>query len=190
MLQWTSPPGAGAFPCPSKRGRSTGVSEVHALAQPGTKSHDFPTLLGIHQHNTFLMMLQVHQGLLIPRRLIYLAPQGLLKGKTALPKGLGKEHLLSCQCDITLSFLRAVLFKPFRPATPLPSTRQKTLECQSETQDANCQMKAETGMHCTHYLVFKSKKEKKKKESEHQVARQQRAQRRCFTRLDTTGNLY
>lgn len=188
MLQWRSPSKAGAFPCPSKRGRSTGVSEIHALPQPGTKSHDFPTLLGIHQHNTFLMMLQVHQGLLIPRRLIYLAPQGLLKGKAALPKGLGKEHLLSCQCDITLSFLCAVLFKPFRPATPLPSTRQKTLECQSETQDANCQMKAETGTHCTHYLVFKSKK-KKKKESEHQVARQQRAQRRCFTRLDTTGNL-
>lgn len=137
-------------------------------------------------------MLQVHQDLPIPCRLIYLASQELLKGNAALPKGLGKEHLLSCQCDIMLSFLHAVLFKPFHPATPLPSTRQKTLECQSETQDANCQMKAETGTHCTHYLVFKSKTNKKKK-SEHQAARQQRAQRRCFTRLNTgllsTGNL-
>lgn len=147
----------------------------------------------MHQHNTFLMLLQVHQGLLIPRRLIYLAPQGLLKGSATLPKGLGKEHLLSCQCDITVSFLRVVLFKPFCPATPLPSTRQKTLECHSETRDANCQMKAETGTLCRPYLVFKSKRGEKKKESEHQATRQQRAQRRCFTRLDTgllsTGNL-
>lgn len=89
---------AGDFSCPFKGGSSIVVSEIHTLPQPGAKSNDFR----FHwEYSNIIesMMLQAHQGLLIPSRPIHLAPQGFLKSDTSLSKGLGKEHLLIHQHD-------------------------------------------------------------------------------------------